>query len=126
MNMILPIFLFAAIAMSGVPDGANTGLVEVVAVEPNTPAAQAGLKTGDEIIFLGNQRILNVSQLIQQIQHFKDREVAIDVQRDGELISFNLEPRAMDLARGDPAGARRRAAFAGGAGVSAAARRRQV
>lgn len=96
MNMILPVFLFAMIAMSGVPDGANTGIVEVVAVEAGTPAAEAGLKMGDEIIFLAGQRVLNVGQLIQLIQNFKDREVTLDVQRDGELIAFELEPRAVD------------------------------
>ena len=96
MNMILPIFLFAFIAMTGVPDGDATGRVEVVAVEANTPAAEAGLEAGDEIIFLGNQRVMNVSQLIELIQNFRDRDIVLDVERDGEMIAFTMMPRQMD------------------------------
>jgi regulator of sigma E protease len=96
MNMLLPVILFAIVAMMGVPDGDPTGRVEVVGVETGSPAAEAGIQPGDEILFVGNQRVMDVGQLQALVQRFEGREVMVDVQRDGEMLDFALQPRQLD------------------------------
>lgn len=96
MNLILPVFIFMIIAMMGVQDGEPTGRVEIVGIEPGSPAQEAGLKSGDELLFVGSQRVLDVSQLIGLVQQFEEREVVVDVERDGEMLEFALTPRSID------------------------------
>ncbi|MGB0384434.1 MAG: RIP metalloprotease RseP, partial [Ardenticatenaceae bacterium] len=96
MNLILPIFLFAIIAMTGVPDGEPTGRVDIMSVEANSPAAEAGLEAGDEILYVANQRVTNVSQLISLIQQFENDEIVVDVERDGEMVDLAVVPRKMN------------------------------
>ncbi len=94
MNLFLPVILFALAAMLiGVQEGPPTGRVEVLGVEPNSPAAEAGLAIGDEILFVGSQRVMDVAQLQQLVQRFEGREVTVDVERNGEMLEFTLEPR---------------------------------
>lgn len=93
MNLVLPVIIFTVMGMVGVPDGPPTGIVEVARVEPNSPAAEAGLKTGDEILFVASQRVLDVSQLIGLIQEFDGREVTVDLRRNDETLSVTVTPR---------------------------------
>lgn len=92
MNLILPVFLFAIIAMMGVPDGPPTGRIEIVGLEAGSPAQEAGLQAGDEILFVGNQRVTSRDQLIGLVQQFEGRELTIDYERNGELQSAVLTP----------------------------------
>lgn len=100
MNIILPIFLFAAIAMMGVPDGEPTGRVEVVGIEANSPAAVAGLQAGDEILFAGNQRVTSRDFLIALVQQFEGRDLVLDVDRDGEMVAINVTPQKYEEGSG--------------------------
>lgn len=100
MNVILPIFLFATIAMMGVPEGDPTGRVEVVGIEANSPAAQAGLQAGDEILFAGNQRVTSRDFLIALVQQFEGRELVLDVDRNGEMVAINVTPQKYEEGSG--------------------------
>lgn len=95
MNLVLPVIIFSIIAMLGVPDGDPTGRVQVVGIEPDSPAAAAGLQPEDEILFVGSQRIMSVAQLQSLVQQFEEREVTVDVERDGEMESFTMTPRRL-------------------------------
>lgn len=99
MNLILPIFLFMIVAMIGVPEGEPTGRVEILGIEPNSPAAEAGLASGDEVLYVGGQRIMSVGQLQGLVQRFEGREVIVEVERAGEPLELTLTPRR--LAEGD-------------------------
>jgi regulator of sigma E protease len=97
MNVILPIFLFAIIAMTaGVPEGELTGRIEVLTIEPDSPAAEAGFEAGDELLYFANQRVPNVDELIALIQNFGEREAIVDVEREGERIALTVIPRISD------------------------------
>ncbi|MGH2542118.1 MAG: RIP metalloprotease RseP [Ardenticatenaceae bacterium] len=94
MNLILPIFLFTFMAMAvGVQEGPPTHRVEVLGVEPDSPADEAGLQVGDEILYVGAQRVMDVAQLQALIQRFEGRAVAVDVDRNGEMVGFTMTPR---------------------------------
>jgi regulator of sigma E protease len=93
MNLILPIFLFAAIGMMGVPTGDTTGRVEVLSIEANSPAAAAGLQAGDEILYAGNQRVPDQAFLISLVQQFQGRELVLDVDRNGEMLELTVVPQ---------------------------------
>ncbi|HEX8682570.1 MAG TPA: RIP metalloprotease RseP [Ardenticatenaceae bacterium] len=95
MNLLLPIIIFTVIAMTGVPDGEPTGRVQVMGVEPNSPAQEAGLQAGDEVLYVASQRIMSVGQLQQLVQQFEGREVTVDVEREGEMLSFTMTPRRL-------------------------------
>jgi regulator of sigma E protease len=102
MNLLLPVVLFTLMAMFvGVQEGPPTGIVEVLGVEPDTPAARAipleegverGLKIGDHILYVGAQRVMDVSQLQALIGRFEGRDVTVDVERNGELLAFSVHP----------------------------------
>lgn len=96
MNLLLPVLIFTVIAMVGVPEGPSTGRIEVVGVEPGSPAAEIGLQSGDEIIFAANQRVTSIDRLVMLVNEFKDREITLDVEREGELQSFTVVPRQLD------------------------------
>lgn len=93
MNILLAVVLFSAIGMIGVPAGDPTGYVEVAGVSPGSPAAEAGLRTGDLIVYVGNQRVTNIGQLQGIVTNFLDRQVTVTVQRNGTEIDYKITPR---------------------------------
>jgi S1-C subfamily serine protease len=70
------------------------------AVQPNTPAAQAGLKDGDIITAVGGVKLdSNTSLRAALLQHKPGDTVALEVLRDGKTLSLDvtLTERPNDL-----------------------------
>ncbi|MSP03450.1 MAG: PDZ domain-containing protein [Acetobacteraceae bacterium] len=81
-----------------VPDGLNGAVVR--AVRPGSPADEAGLRPGDVIVGVGNQKVgspSDVTKAIGSALSGKDHAVALRVLRDG-AVGF------VGVAAGDPAG----------------------
>ena len=58
----------------------------VNAVAPNTGAQKAGLKAGDSIVAVNNNRIIYFDQLQAQLEQNKGKQVQLTVKRNGSLF----------------------------------------
>jgi regulator of sigma E protease len=76
-----------------VPEGPSV----VSKVEPGTPAAEAGIKPGDEIISVNGIKVQsgNAVGLYAVLQKSKDATVPITIQRNGETLDLKVTPRLM-------------------------------
>lgn len=60
-------------------------------VRPHTPAAQAGMKTDDLVVFVDGQPISSCEGLIEELsRHEASEPITISVIRDGELLEFSF------------------------------------
>jgi len=73
----------------------NQGIV-VADVEPNMPAALAGIKEGDQIVAVDGKPVGMIEALIDSLQITKDKVVDVEVLRDGNTMSFKLQPILAD------------------------------
>src|SRR5262249_54188086 len=70
----------------------RSGGVEVERVVPNSPAHQAGLREGDRILSVNNQRVNSAQQLTRLISKEEPgSNVAIDLIRDGEQQQIHTQ-----------------------------------
>jgi len=78
----------------GVLLGEKDGQTVVVSVVPNSPAQQAGLKAGDQIVTVNGQTTqgLTPDQLVQQVRGDEGSQVMVTVERPstGERLDFNI------------------------------------
>ena len=61
-------------------------------IEPNTPAAKAGIKEGDRIVALDGQPLLSIEAMIDRLQQTKDKPVDLTVIRGNQNLNFHLSP----------------------------------
>ncbi len=61
-------------------------------VEPGMPAANAGIKVGDEIISANGENIPHLGALIQTLNRTKDQPLQIVVLRGGQRLAFTVKP----------------------------------
>jgi regulator of sigma E protease len=95
MNAILPVLLFAVLFM--VPRTTTVGDVQVMEVVPGSPAAQAGIMSGDIITHVGGRRVENTMELSRQIHLRLGSETTITLQRPTmrqPSLLFGAERRA--------------------------------
>lgn len=69
----------------------------VVAVNADSPAEQAGLQPGDEVVGLeaGGELLEHVSitRMNEQLQYYHDEAATLHVLREGEALSLSITPR---------------------------------
>lgn len=88
MNIILGYFLFTGVSFGmGIPE--PTGIIEHVV--NNTPAAQVGLKEGDEIIKV-DAKPLAKENLVKVIQRTKGKEMNLTIKRDNKIFDVKITP----------------------------------
>jgi len=61
-------------------------------MEPNMPAAKAGMKEGDRIVAMDGQKLPSIEAMIESLQQTKDKPVQLEVLRDGQKLSFTVKP----------------------------------
>lgn len=67
-------------------------------LEPNMPAAEAGLKEGDKIVSMDHQPVPSIQSMIQLLQKSKSKPVELGVLRDGQALTFTTTPVLADTA----------------------------
>ncbi len=80
LNLVLPILLFAIVFM--LPRETPVGPVVIDVVEPNSPAAEAGLLAGDEIVTIDGKEIDNTIDASRVIRLNQGSTLDFEVQRD--------------------------------------------
>jgi S1-C subfamily serine protease len=67
--------------------------VEVLALEPNGPAKQAGLEVEDVIVSFGEESVTNVDDLHKFLtQHPVGQSISVGIIRDGNRIELAVRP----------------------------------
>ncbi len=75
--------------------GFDPGLrLRIEDVGENSPAALAGLKTGDIVVRVNGRKVSQIGQFIEAIQSHAGQPVAIAVDRRGSLLSLKVIPKA--------------------------------
>ena len=77
-NIAFAILVLAVVYMLGIPDGASR---RVEKVSPNSPAAHAGLRPGDEIVAVNLQPTKTFKQVSKAIRATKGKPVIVSVRR---------------------------------------------
>jgi regulator of sigma E protease len=82
-NLLFPVVLFAGLFMAGVPV-----LRPVVGeVDPGSPAAQAGIEVGDEIVSVAGRPVVGWDEVGEDLLDAAAADVPVTVRRgDGELL----------------------------------------
>lgn len=92
MNLLVGVILaWAFITVNGLP---RTDRVQIIQVVADTPAALAGLQTGDVILQVNDTLIDSQEKLQGVIKANLDQEIRLVYQRDGQVITTTLTPRS--------------------------------
>jgi len=81
-----------------VPDQPNT----VTEIEPNMPAANSGLKVGDNITDVNGQPTRSTAAMIRILQDNKEKPATLTVLRDGKTLEVTVTPKLMKGEAGQP------------------------
>lgn len=94
MNIVLAIVLIAFVFMVGVQISALPDVPAVVGtVFPDSPAANAGLVTGDEVVEVDGSSIGNWDDVHFALVTSPERDVRLGVVRDGRRLDLVVTPR---------------------------------
>lgn len=101
-NLVLPIVLFA-FAFT-VPHEVSTGRAVISAVGANSPAAEAGLRSGDVILSIGGREARNTLDAGRFIRLNQGVPTDIRIRRGGEEMTVSVTPRWAPPANEGPTG----------------------
>src|SRR6266851_2660950 len=76
------------------PDYGTVPIV-VRAVEPNTPAAEAGLQPGDRIVAVNGEPVKSAEQVTQLIREHKGQPITLGVLRNGKPVDITATARRL-------------------------------
>lgn len=105
MNFFLAWVLLSLVFMIGAPEDAGTGngtgdsQIQIAEVIPETPAASAGLRSGDQIskeqISPSGKKIhlWSLGDIQRYIASYKGQEMKLQIIRGNETLAFDLVPR---------------------------------
>lgn len=90
MNVVLAFVIFSLLAVVGLPTahGAQIG-----GVEPNSPAAVAGLQKGDKIRSIAGVKIDSPADVAGAVEPSQGKETVLVLDRDGREVRVSLTPR---------------------------------
>jgi regulator of sigma E protease len=90
-NLLLAAFIFLVVFfVHGVPYITT----EVGSVEPDSPAAKAGLEAGDQIVRAGKDPVKSWQELKDAVEASKGKPLALLVARGGNQLPLIVQPRA--------------------------------
>lgn len=104
MNFVLAFVLFAVhIQLAGIP--LDPTHVEIGDVSKGMPAAETGLQKGDIVQSINGEAIgTDANKMIDMITSSEDKEMTWKVIREGQELTFNITPRAMEGQEGGKVG----------------------
>lgn len=91
MNAALAPVLLTVVFMLGMPT--PTGTVLVSAVQPDSPAAAAGMQSGDAVTNVQGHAVHSVGEFREQVQFRLGQPTTFDVERDGQSLTITVTPR---------------------------------
>lgn len=91
-NLILALFIFFVIGITGETQIA----AQLGDIKENTPAYDAGLRSGDKVLKVNDKDIKSYEQLESAIALYPDQEVTIKVLRDGDELDVVAKTELRD------------------------------
>jgi regulator of sigma E protease len=91
MNILIGVIILGVMFMS--IGKANPAIVQIMDVTPGTPAEQAGLKAGDTVLQVNQDKIDSMQKLQNDIQANLGIEVSLTVQRLDQTLTYKVTPR---------------------------------
>lgn len=120
-NFILAVVVFAALAMT---IGEAKTKPFVGQVQPNSPAAHAGLQKGDLVVRAEGRPIKSFDQLQRLVVMRADTPIRLEVQRGGKVVSLVATPGRLSKAQAN--GARNAPIGLGYLGIVSSGERRDI
>ena len=93
MNLLLPIVIFTVMFM--LPHDVLVGSVVISGVSPDSPAKEAGLRSGDTIIAVDGHRVENTAEVLQQIMKRLGKSTELTVRRGAVVTGLSFSPDLM-------------------------------
>ncbi|MDG0844164.1 RIP metalloprotease RseP [Staphylococcus equorum] len=90
-NFLLTLVLFIGLAYY---QGTATNSVDEVV--KGSPAEQAGLKSGDTIVKVGNHNIDSKDDIDKAVKDIEDNKTKLVVERDGNKQTFDIKPKKIE------------------------------
>lgn len=94
-NLILPIFIFGLTLATGIPTMRSV----VGSLEPDMPAARAGLEPGDTVLKIDGIPVTKFSQIESSVEKAAGRSLALEIERvdlktgEKRVLSKTLQPK---------------------------------
>ena len=105
MNLLLPILLFTIFYM--IPQQVAVGRVMIQHVAPGSPAEQAGIQTGDQILNINGDRVQNLGDVAYDIRLEQGRTMTWQLKRGRDVISKDVYARWNPPVEVDPQSGKR-------------------
>lgn len=64
-------------------------------VVPNSPAAEAGLKVGDQVLTIGGEPVMTADQVTRFVSEHTSQPITLTVKRDGRQMEVTATPRKL-------------------------------
>jgi regulator of sigma E protease len=88
-NLLLAVIIYSLVFMFY---GVAVLTTQVGSVEPDSPAAQAGIQKGDRILSIDGQAINDWEELSGRIKASEGKTVSLHIQRDQQEIEITVQP----------------------------------
>ncbi|MCI0411071.1 MAG: site-2 protease family protein, partial [Acidobacteria bacterium] len=90
-NILAALIIMAGVYQAGIPEPAYLSRPAIVgAVDPDSPAAKAGVSTGDRILRFGNHPIKDWNDLQTKVAFSPGQSVSVVLERGGETLAKDL------------------------------------
>lgn len=99
MNVVLAVAIVAGLYMYAFPKEVESADPVITSLVPGSPAAQAGLRTGDKIVRIANQANPNWQDVMTAESLNANRALPVVVERGGQELTLSVTPR-MDPKQG--------------------------
>lgn len=70
--------------------------VYIGAVQPNTPASEAGLQTNDRILAINDKEVRNNQTVLTLVQQYKAEPIKLTVEREGKTLELTATVRKLE------------------------------
>lgn len=91
MNLLTALVIYYIIIMNvGI---ANQSIVLIDKVESGSPAEIAGIRSGDQILTIGNNTVDSFNVVTTTVDQYLDQPLSLEVKRDGQTIDLEVIPQ---------------------------------
>ena len=93
-NLLFAVIIFACVyGFAGIPQLT----AEIGSVNPDSPAARAGLKSGDQVLAINSQPVSDWDQLSNMIQERGEEPLVLKIQRDEQSRTITVSPQVREI-----------------------------